>query len=233
MENNLSSLNTTALETLGPISEVWDHVYSFLKVLDVAKCAATCTSLNKFAQQRFHEVPVSLHVENQHEQPWDVPAKPSTAFDERHNGVQQHDVLVNKEKPFVQIHNMIMSALDLEERQTTAVDVLYCGMMVSPHRYRDCNPPTFFDLQEGRVVHNVYLVIRFAYLEWQHVMRTIPIDTWLLRMADSPHALMFRQGYIRYNHEVGKWWWQHNDWNSDKGIWYKDPNVNSFSNQSM
>jgi hypothetical protein len=55
-----------------------------------------------------------------------------------------------------------MLALDIEERHTMAVDVVYCGMLVSPHRYRDCNSLTFLELREGQEAHNVYLVIYFA-----------------------------------------------------------------------
>jgi hypothetical protein len=72
-----------------------------------------------------------------------------------------------------------------------AADVVYCGMLVSRHRYQDCDSPTFLELREGQEAPNVYLVIYCAYLEWQHLMSTIPVDIWLLRTSNTAEAFIF------------------------------------------
>jgi hypothetical protein len=157
--------------------------------------------INKCAQRHFKQVLTIVQVVQCRwgKVRWELP------FDgnQGENGV----VYLNPEKPFSQLYQMIFSALNLNEDEAYAVEVIYHGLLVE--RPRGCNSPTFSTLPDGfDDPPHADVAINFAYLEWKYITRHIPIEDWICEFRNIREARLFEEGEFlqvpaEYNQQLG------------------------------
>jgi hypothetical protein len=184
--------------------------------------------VNKCAQQHFRQVPTTVQIAQHYA--WDTSAAKYNARWEPPFDGNQGVIYLNRERPFAQLYRMIVSALNLDNDDSYAVEVIYHGLLVG--RTSGCNPPTFSKLPEGiDDLPHVDVAINFAYLEWKHIMRQIPLNKWIWDLRHTREALLFSEGQLNStrgttDQELKVSWrvheWNHHDWDYRIQEWFQN-----------
>ena len=211
----------------GDESFIWNNAFAFLDVTDVGRCTTTSTLINQCAQQHFQQVPTIVQIA-QHSS-WGAPTgkRVSGPMWEPPFDGNQGAICLNRERPFAQLQQMIVSALNLDDEESYAVDIIYNGLLVG--RTNGCNPPTFSKLAEGLDdPPHVDVAINFAYLEWKYLMRQIPLNDWIRNLRHTREAQLFAEGNLSCTHnrqmEADEFThrWYHHEWDDVENEWFMD-----------
>jgi hypothetical protein len=216
-------LATMTMNTAGEF--IWDNVFDYLDAKEVGRCTTVSSHINKCAQRHFKQIPTVVQVVQRCA--WGKPRLELPL-----DGIQGENgtVYLNREKPFSQLYRMIFSALNLNEDEAYAVEVIYHGLLVG--RPRGCNSPTFstFPYEFDDPPH-VYVSINFAYLEWKYITRHFPIEDWINDLHHTREARLFAEGEFlqvpsEYNQQLGAreicHHWYHPLWNHAVYEWIQD-----------
>jgi hypothetical protein len=200
----------------------WVNVFDYLDAKEVGRCTTMLVHINKCAQRHFKQIPTVVQVFQR--RAWGKP-RLELPLDvvQGENGT----VYFNREKPFSQLSRMIFSALNLNEDEAYAVEVIYHGLLVG--RPRGCNSQTFstFPYKFDDPPH-VYVSINFAYLEWKYITRHFPIEDWIHDLRHTREARLFAEGEflqvpLDYNQQLGIreicHHWYHPLWNHAAYEW--------------
>ena len=178
-------------------SVIWSNSFEFLLLSDVGKCTSISSRINQSVQQHFRQVPTVVQIVQY--RCWDELAKDALPCD----GLQGAFcpmrglpvVYLNRARPFAQLQNMIVCALNLSKEDSYAIEIIYHGLLVG--QAENCNPPTF-TLQPSNSIElpHINVAINFAYLEWQHIMQQIPLEAWISELGTSYEARLFDEGFL-------------------------------------
>jgi hypothetical protein len=208
----------------------WVNVFDYLDAKEVGRCTTMSSHINKCAQRHFKQIPTIVQVVQRRTwgkarlarlARWELPL----------DGIQGENGIVhlNREKPFSQLYRMIFSALNLNEDEAYAVEIIYHGLLV--RRPRGCNSPTFNTLPYGYdEPPHINVAINFAYLEWKYITRHFPIEDWINDLRHTREAQLFAEGEFlqvpsEYNQQMGTYdihHWYHPLWDHAAYEWIQD-----------
>jgi hypothetical protein len=218
---------------------VWLNVFGFLNSHDVGQCTLMSKLLRDSAISHFRQVPTTVHVVQTISVHWR-----KTDVKNNYDGIQGEGGLVylSREKPFSHLYRMIASALDLQDEESHAVDIIYHGLLVG--RPSECNSPTFLRAPEGsNEPPHIDVKINFAYLEWKYVSRQIPIAKWIWELRNTREAQLFAEGDLEkapltMTSQLGETdigsatthHWHHHLWDHSAQEWLPQKNPPQYTN---